>query len=156
MGSSSMKDQIPCPQCGHPADLSVESNCCHDWSELHCGFCGYSREVDYDNPDQAAMTEHPGFGVMLSASRAGEGSFISLSVLDSNEDLTNAIACMPKDATEDHLWVRLTRWNSEKKTVEIVREVISPGFEVPSEMALDFFLPADHKVWWAKEQAATV
>ena len=158
MGSSCMTDDIPCPQCGHPARLSVESNTCHDWNEIHCGFCGYSAEIDYDNPDQAEKTEQVGFGALATATQFGEDFWTSVVALHSSDEVARALDEMPSSLSGEHLWVRLTRWNIESKAVEIVREIARPGFVAPEEMSLDFFLPADHQVWWEKEavQAETV
>lgn len=152
MSSSCLTDDIPCPQCGHPARLSVESNCCHDWSEVHCPFCGYSAEVDYDDPDQAEKTEKPGFGAQTTATPYLEGSWTSVSEIHSAEDFREVLAEFPSELNEEHLWVRLTRWNSETKTVEIVNELIKPDFTVAENMRLEYSLPADHEVWWNKER----
>jgi hypothetical protein len=122
---STASDQMKCPQCGYE-EADYEFNCQTSGDETLCARCGYQESWDQKNDEDGRSLgwKHyisKGFGVLWY--RGTGGIAFACHSLHSQEELAKAERWLKEKlaaGTVEEDTARLTRWNNETRSVELV------------------------------------
>jgi hypothetical protein len=122
---STVSDLVKCPQCGYE-EADYEFNCRTREEETLCNRCGYRESLEAKNHTDGQLLgwKHEicnGFGALWYRSRDGIG--FACHTLHTAIELAEAERWLKQQleaGTVDEHTARLTRWNGEARTVELV------------------------------------